>query len=99
MKNSAVRITEVFQKQKAQTEELFKAGELRGIIATSTLELGIDVGSVDFIVQVSAPLSVSGGLRLGRAGHRLSAVSGVIIPKRAVIWLSPASAEEMLNAY
>lgn len=66
-----------------EIEDRFKNGELRCIIATSTLELGIDVGSVDFIVQVASPLSVSGGLqRLGRAGHRLSAVSsGVIIPK------------------
>ena len=90
----------ISKNRRLETEELFKAGELRCIIATSTLELGIDVGSVDFIVQVSAPLSVSGGLqRLGRAGHRLSAVSkGVIIPKtRGDLVKSCFLAEEMLN--
>ncbi len=83
-----------------EIEDRFKNGELRCIIATSTLELGIDVGSVDFIVQVAAPLSVSGGLqRLGRAGHRLSAVScGVIIPKtRGDLVKSCFLAGEMLD--
>ena len=71
------------KKRRHDIEERFKSGRLQSIVATSTLELGIDVGSVDFIVQVAAPMSVSSGLqRLGRAGHRLSAVSkGVIIPK------------------
>jgi ATP-dependent Lhr-like helicase len=90
----------ISKNRRLETEERFKAGELRCIIATSTLELGIDVGSVDFIVQVSSPLSVSGGLqRLGRAGHRLSAVSkGVIIPKtRGDLVKSCFLAEEMLD--
>jgi len=90
----------ISRNRRLETEDLFKSGELRCIIATSTLELGIDVGSVDFIVQVAAPLSVSGGLqRLGRAGHRLSAVSkGVIIPKtRGDLVKSCFLAEEMLD--
>lgn len=83
-----------------EIEGRFKAGELRCIVATSTLELGIDVGSVDFIVQVAAPLSVASGLqRLGRAGHRLSAVSsGVIVPKtRGDLVKSCFLAREMLD--
>ena len=91
----------ISRNRRLETEELFKTGELKCIIATSTLELGIDVGSVDFIVQVSSPPSVSGGLqRLGRAGHRLSAVSkGVIIPKtRGDLLKSCFIAEEMLDA-
>ncbi|NLX77055.1 MAG: DEAD/DEAH box helicase [Clostridiaceae bacterium] len=91
----------ISRNRRLETEERFKAGKLRCIIATSTLELGIDVGSVDFIVQVSAPPAVSAGLqRLGRAGHRLSAVSkGVIIPKTRVdLVKSCFIAKEMLDA-
>ena len=91
----------ISKNRRLETEELFKTGQLKCIIATSTLELGIDVGSVDFIAQVSAPLSVSSGLqRLGRAEHRLSAVSkGVIIPKtRGDLLRSCFIAEEMLDA-
>lgn len=90
----------ISKNRRFEIEERFKTGELRCIIATSTLELGIDVGSVDFIVQVASPLSVSGGLqRLGRAGHRLSAVSsGVIIPKtRGDLVKSCFLAHEMLE--
>ena len=90
----------ISRNRRFEIEERFKTGELRCIIATSTLELGIDVGSVDFIVQVASPLSVSGGLqRLGRAGHRLSAVSsGVIIPKtRGDLVKSCFLAREMLD--
>ncbi len=90
----------ISRNRRFEIEERFKAGELRCIIATSTLELGIDVGSVDFIVQVASPLTVSGGLqRLGRSGHRLSAVSsGVIIPKtRGDLVKSCFLAREMLD--
>ena len=69
--------------RRLEIEEKFKKGELTCIIATSTLELGIDIGSVDLMVQVASPISVSSGLqRLGRSGHRLSATSkGRILPK------------------
>ncbi len=69
--------------KRLEVEDEFKTGKLTCIIATSTLELGIDVGSVDLMIQVASPTSVSSGLqRLGRAGHRLSAVSkGRILPK------------------
>ncbi|TYQ15818.1 UNVERIFIED_CONTAM: ATP-dependent Lhr-like helicase [Acetivibrio alkalicellulosi] len=73
----------ISKNKRLSTEDSFKNGELRCIIATSTLELGIDVGSVDLMLQVAAPPTVSSGLqRLGRAGHNLSSVSkGYIIPK------------------
>ncbi len=69
--------------KRLEVEERFKEGDLTCMIATSTLELGIDVGSVDLMIQVSSPLTVSSGLqRLGRAGHRLDATStGRILPK------------------
>jgi ATP-dependent Lhr-like helicase len=71
------------REQRAEVEELLKAGRLRGLVATSSLELGIDMGAIDLVVQIEAPPSVASGLqRIGRAGHRLDAVStGVIVPK------------------
>jgi ATP-dependent Lhr-like helicase len=68
---------------RAELERQLKEGELTCLVATSSLELGIDIGSIDLVVQVSAPGSVSQVLqRIGRSGHRLDAKStGVIIPK------------------
>ena len=83
-------------------EDRFKNGHLKCIVATSTLELGIDIGSVDFIAQVGSPLSVASGLqRLGRAGHKLSEISrGVIIPKtRGDLLKSLFIAQEMLHGH
>lgn len=66
-----------------ELERQLKDGEITCLVATSSLELGIDIGSIDLVVQVSSPGSVSQVLqRIGRSGHRLDAVSrGVIIPK------------------
>ena len=66
-----------------QIEDELKAGTLRGIVATSSLELGIDMGAVDLVLQVEAPTSAASGIqRIGRSGHSVNAVSkGVIIPK------------------
>ncbi|HEX6057985.1 MAG TPA: DEAD/DEAH box helicase, partial [Gemmatimonadaceae bacterium] len=63
-------------------EERLKAGELRALVTTSSLELGIDVGSVDLVVQLQSPKRVASALqRVGRAGHQLGAVSrGVLVP-------------------
>ena len=63
-------------------EERLKAGELRALVTTSSLELGIDVGSVDLVIQLQSPKRVSAALqRVGRAGHSLDAVSrGVFVP-------------------
>jgi ATP-dependent Lhr-like helicase len=69
--------------QRAFVEEQLKLGKLRGLVATSSLELGIDMGAIDLVVQVEAPPSVASGLqRIGRAGHSVGAVShGVVFPK------------------
>ncbi len=64
-------------------EELLKSGQLPCLVATSSLELGIDMGAVDLVIQVESPKSVTRGLqRIGRAGHSLEEVSvGRIFPK------------------
>ncbi|GAA2398511.1 ATP-dependent helicase [Streptomyces glaucosporus] len=73
----------VSKEQRAQVEEELKAGRLPAVVATSSLELGIDMGAVDLVVQVESPPSVASGLqRVGRAGHQVGAVSaGVVFPK------------------
>jgi ATP-dependent Lhr-like helicase len=69
--------------QRIEVEDLLKAGALRALVATSSLELGIDMGAIDLVVQIEAPPSVASGLqRIGRGGHTANAVSeGVIFPK------------------
>ncbi|MDP1570651.1 MAG: DEAD/DEAH box helicase [Vicinamibacterales bacterium] len=69
--------------QREEIEDLLKAGQLRGLVATSSLELGIDMGAIDLVVQIEAPPSVASGLqRIGRAGHHVNEVStGIVIPK------------------
>jgi ATP-dependent Lhr-like helicase len=73
----------VSREQRAEIEEALKAGRLPAVVATSSLELGIDMGAVDLVVQVESPQSVASGLqRVGRAGHQVGAISrGVILPK------------------
>ncbi|WP_407936592.1 ATP-dependent helicase [Lentzea tibetensis] len=71
------------REQRTQVEEDLKSGRLPCVVATSSLELGIDMGAVDLVVQVEAPPSVASGLqRVGRAGHQVGAISkGVMFPK------------------
>ncbi|MGP3957245.1 Lhr family helicase [Nonomuraea sp. 3N208] len=73
----------VSKEERAQIEEALKSGRLPAVVATSSLELGIDMGAVDLVACVEAPPSVASGLqRIGRAGHQVGAVSkGVIFPK------------------
>ncbi|MDT0347299.1 Lhr family helicase [Streptomyces litchfieldiae] len=73
----------VSKEQRSAIEEDLKAGRLPAVVATSSLELGIDMGAVDLVVQVESPPSVASGLqRVGRAGHQVGAVSaGVVFPK------------------
>ncbi len=73
----------VSRQERGQIEEALKAGRLPAVVATSSLELGIDMGAVDLVVQVESPPSVASGLqRTGRAGHNVGDVSrGVIFPK------------------
>ncbi|MGH3787025.1 MAG: ATP-dependent helicase [Pseudonocardiaceae bacterium] len=71
------------REQRTLVEEQLKSGRLPCVVATSSLELGIDMGAVDLVVQVEAPPTVASGLqRIGRAGHQVGAVSqGVVFPK------------------
>ncbi|MBW4721624.1 ATP-dependent helicase [Saccharothrix obliqua] len=71
------------REQRTAVEEELKSGRLPCVVATSSLELGIDMGAVDLVVQVEAPPTVASGLqRVGRAGHQVGAVSrGVVFPK------------------
>ncbi|HEX6151733.1 ATP-dependent helicase [Nocardioides sp.] len=73
----------VSKEQRALIEDDLKAGRLPAVVATSSLELGIDMGAVDLVVQIESPPSVASALqRVGRAGHQVGEVSrGVLFPK------------------
>ncbi|CAP56619.1 putative ATP-dependent helicase lhr [Gluconacetobacter diazotrophicus PA1 5] len=73
----------VSKEQRREIESALKSGELRCVVATSSLELGIDMGLVDLVIQVAAPPSVASGLqRVGRAGHQVGgASSGLVYPR------------------
>jgi ATP-dependent Lhr-like helicase len=89
----------VSRDQRAMIEDDLKSGRLRCVVATSSLELGIDMGAVDLVVQVESPPSVASGLqRIGRAGHQVGEISrGVIYPKhRADLIHSAVTAERMV---
>jgi ATP-dependent helicase Lhr and Lhr-like helicase len=88
------------REQRIEVEELLKKGEIPALVATSSLELGIDMGAVDLVVQVESPKSVARGLqRVGRAGHRLDEPSkGRIFPKfRADLLESAVVVRRMLE--
>nr|WP_307112999.1 ATP-dependent helicase [Sinomonas atrocyanea] len=89
----------VSKEQRAQIEDDLKTGRLRCVVATSSLELGIDMGLVDLVIQVESPPSVASGLqRVGRAGHQVGEVSqGVLFPKhRADLVHTAITVERML---
>ncbi len=69
--------------QRLEIEDALKAGRLRALVATSSLELGIDMGAIDLVIQIEAPPSVASGMqRIGRASHQVGGVStGIIFPK------------------
>ena len=73
----------VSKESRAEVEDALKTGRLKAVVATSSLELGIDMGSVDLVIQVETPPSVASGLqRVGRAGHQVGEISqGVLLPK------------------
>jgi ATP-dependent helicase Lhr and Lhr-like helicase len=88
------------REQRGEVEELLKRGAIPCLVATSSLELGIDMGAVDLVVQVESPKSVARGLqRIGRAGHELGATSkGRVFPKfRADLLESAVVARLMLD--
>jgi len=80
-------------------EDELKRGELRGLVSTSTLELGIDMGAVDLVVQIASPGSVASGMqRIGRAGHRVGEPSrGKIFPKHRADLLEAAAVVERMH--
>src|SRR5205809_4947970 len=88
------------REQRVEVEELLKKGEIPCLVATSSLELGIDMGAVDLVVQVESPKSVARGLqRIGRAGHELGAVSrGRIFPKFRADLLEAAVVAKRMQA-
>jgi len=73
----------VAREQRLEIEEALKRGDLKAVVATSSLELGIDMGAVDLVLQIEAPNSVASGLqRVGRSGHQVDGVSRAkIFPK------------------
>ncbi|TMM24277.1 MAG: DEAD/DEAH box helicase [Actinobacteria bacterium] len=88
------------REQRVEVEELLKRGQIPCLVATSSLELGIDMGAVDLVIQVESPKSVARGLqRVGRAGHELHAVSkGRVFPKfRADLLESAVVVRRMLD--
>jgi len=81
-------------------EDRLKRGQLPAIVATSSLELGIDMGAVDLVIQIESPPSIASGMqRIGRAGHQVGVPSrGVIFPKfRGDLLASSAAAERMVR--
>ena len=90
----------VSKDQRALIEDDLKSGRLRCVVATSSLELGIDMGAVDLVIQVESPPSVASGLqRVGRAGHQVGEVSrGIIFPKHRADLIHSAVASERMSA-
>jgi len=89
----------VAKERRREIEDRLKSGKLPAIVATSSLELGIDMGAVDLVVQIEAPPSIASGIqRIGRAGHQVGAPSkGVIVPKyRGDLLASAAAVPRMI---
>ena len=90
----------VSKEQRAGIEDDLKSGRLRCVVATSSLELGIDMGAVDLVIQVESPPSVASGLqRIGRAGHQVGEVSkGVLFPKHRTDLIHTTVAVERMRS-
>ena len=90
----------VSKEQRSIIEDALKTGSLPAVVATSSLELGIDMGAVDLVVQVASPPSVASGLqRVGRAGHQVGAVShGVFFPTHRSDLVQTAVVVERMRA-
>ncbi len=88
------------RERRLQIEDELKAGTLKGLVATSSLELGIDMGAVDLVIQVESPGAVATGLqRIGRAGHQVGAPSkGKLFPKHRADLLEAAVVVERMQA-
>ena len=83
----------IAREERLEMEEELKAGRLRVLVATSSLELGIDMGAIDLVIQIETPPSVASGMqRIGRAGHHVEAVSrGILFPKHRADLLAAAA--------
>ena len=90
----------VSRQERTEIEEALKAGRLPAVVATSSLELGIDMGAVNLVIQVESPPSVASGLqRVGRAGHNVGDISrGVIFPKYAADLVQAAVVADRMQA-
>ena len=89
----------VARERRLEIEAALKHGQLRGLVATSTLELGIDMGTIELVVQIEAPPSVASGLqRMGRAGHQVGGTSkAVVFPKFRGDLLAAAATAELMK--
>ena len=88
----------IAREQRLEIEDALKAGKLPALVATSSLELGIDMGAIDLVIQVESPSSVASGLqRIGRAGHSVGEPSkGKIFPKfRGDLVVAAVAAQRM----
>jgi ATP-dependent Lhr-like helicase len=85
--------------QRKEIEERLKNGDIKGLVATSSLELGIDMGAIDLVIQIEAPPSVASGMqRIGRAGHHVGGISnGIIFPKFRADLLACAAATRAMR--
>ena len=90
----------ISREQRMQIEEDLKQGRLPAIVATSSLELGIDMGSIDLVIQIESPTSVVSALqRIGRSGHRAGAISkGMIFPKHRGDLLASAALSRQVKS-
>ncbi len=90
----------VAREERVQIEDALKSGRLPCIVATSSLELGLDLGAVDLVVQIEAPPSVASGIqRVGRASHHVGGTpSGTIFPKHRADLLASAEAARRMRA-
>src|SRR5206468_8460022 len=73
----------IARSQRIEIEDNLKSGRLPALVATSSLELGIDMGAIDLVIQIEAPPSIASGMqRIGRASHQVGAASeGIVFPK------------------
>ena len=90
----------VAQEERARTETLLKEGLIKAVVATSSLELGIDMGAIDLVVQIESPPSVASGLqRVGRAGHIVGVAStGIFYPKHRADLVNTAVTVQCMRA-
>src|SRR5205085_12066131 len=85
--------------QRIEIEDNLKSGKLPALVATSSLELGIDMGAIDLVIQIEAPPSIASGMqRIGRASHQVGAISsGIIFPKYRADLIACAAVSEAMH--